>query len=61
MGSKLFQALADGVLGGVYGPMAVGLTLIFGVPGQKRRAAARGADPLQSPAGSGVPGTGSVR
>ena len=32
MGSKLFQALADGVLGGgVYGLMAVGLTLIFGV------------------------------
>jgi branched-chain amino acid transport system permease protein len=32
MGSRLFQALADGVLGGgVYGLMAVGLTLIFGV------------------------------
>ncbi len=32
MGSSLFQALADGVLGGgVYGLMAVGLTLIFGV------------------------------
>ena len=32
MGSRLFQALVDGVLGGgVYGLMAVGLTLIFGV------------------------------
>ncbi len=32
MGSRLFQVLADGVLGGgVYGLMAVGLTLIFGV------------------------------
>ena len=32
MGSRLFQALVDGVLGGgVYALMAVGLTLIFGV------------------------------
>ncbi len=32
MGSRLFQVLADGILGGgVYGLMAVGLTLIFGV------------------------------